>query len=279
MPGMTSSPGQELTQIQANLKAMLERMGPQKAQAHPSYTGATPTTMGAPGTPAPGAAGAPGAPTDPMAMYRQALEGLSGGGAMLESSLADIETGKKEAIGAGQQQLVSSGLAGTTMMAGVPLQAEKGAGRARLAARGQVEQLRLQTLASYAGLAQQAKLASAERTAAGQRLQTQLTAQKAGAAAAQKAESDRIRQLATEQRRTQMLAGMRETGGWRPFEEALSRPSIASGLVLNTSPSPAGYGSYVSGGVGPSATAGSINYAQQFPSIYNETEQPVPNWM
>ena len=275
--------------------------------AIPGAPGAPTTAPTAPGTAIPGAPTT--APTDPMAMYKQALEGLAGGGAMLESSLADIETGKREAIGAGQQALVSAGLGGTTMMAGVPIQAEKGAGRTRLAARGQVEQLRLQTLASYAGLAQQAKLASAEREAALTRLNKQISAQEEGITATQKAEKERLQTQIAAQRRTESLTsmGISNTSWEDPFAAAKQRlMSGRSGLVLPTSPSPTGYESYVSGGVGPSAMVESPNiprtmvsgmgpttafpswsepsgrggaYAQQFPSIYGQTEEPVPQWM
>lgn len=261
-----------------------------------------PTVAGVP-TAAPGTTPStePGAVTDPMAMYRQALERLSGGGAMLESSLADIEAGKKEAIGAGQQALVSSGIAGTTMMGGVPIQAEKGAGRARLAARGQVEQLRLQTLASYAGLAQQAKLASAERQAAQQRLQTQLTAQTKQTTAAREAETKRIRQLATEQRRAQTSAemaakgrggfmlGMGEGTAFAPARSSWMAgggfdysgfTNIASG-GSGGGQEPYSYGAHLTPSIPRTMTSmgPTTSYAQQFPTTYGQEEEPVPQWM
>jgi len=269
-------------------------------------------TAGTPGTPTPGTvtpgAQAPATSTDPMAMYRQALEGLSGGGAMLESSLADIEAGKEQATAAGQQAMVSGGLGGTTMMAGVPIQAEKTAGRARLAARGQTEQLRLQTLASYAGLAQQAKLASDQRQAAQRNLQTQITAQTGAATAAQKAESERISKLASEQRTAATLASMRERSAAAgvPFGPGTAPIAGASGsgLVFNRLTSPPGYENYVSGGTGGTSGAtlspsiprtnvpgigpttafpswsepsgrGSA-YSQQFPSIYGNSGSGSP---
>lgn len=178
---------------------------------------------------------------DFMTMYKQAVEGLTGGGKMLESQLADIEAGKQQAIAGGQQALVSSGLAGTTMMAGVPLQAERGAGRARLAARGQTERLGFQTLASYAALAQQAREARLEREAAMERLQMSITGQQeATAIGAQPG----------------ILATMKQ-GGMYPF-----RDSGGGG----------GGGGISSGGGGGGAGAG------QFPSIYDTGGAGVPDW-
>lgn len=100
---------------------------------------------------------------DFMAMYKQALERLSTGGMSLEASLQEIEEGKKQAIAGGQQALVSGGLGGTTVMGGVPLQAEKIAGRQRLGARGRAEEKYLTTLASFAAFAQRGEEAQKQR--------------------------------------------------------------------------------------------------------------------
>lgn len=100
---------------------------------------------------------------DYMQLYQKALTGLQTGGKKLEASLAEIEEGKQQAIGRGQQALVSGGLSGTTMAAGVPLQAEKIAGRQRLGARGQAEETYLTTLASFAAFAQRGEEARKQR--------------------------------------------------------------------------------------------------------------------
>lgn len=221
--------------------------------------------------PAPAPATAPvagalaGGETDFMSLYRQAIEGLKGGGRALESQLADIEAGKQQAIARGQQSLVSGGLAGTTMMAGVPLQAERGAGRARLAARGGAEQLYFQTLASYASFAQQAQQARLEREAAMQRLQTTITGQQTGARASETAAMQRLQtQLGTQER----LAT--RTGGSRAPYIPLSKRTQEAYT----------YGASLTPDIkrGP---IGSGYYANQFPSIYGQggAEQPVPQWM
>jgi len=119
---------------------------------------------------------------DYMAMYRDALQRLSTGGMSLEASLQEIEEGKKQAIGRGQQALVSGGLGGATIMGGVPIQAEKIAARQRLGARGRAEEKYLTTLASYATFAQRGQEAATEREAAMKRLQAQIEAQKEAAA-------------------------------------------------------------------------------------------------
>ena len=54
------------------------------------------------------------------------------GGAFREAGLADIERTKTKAVGAGTQQMISSGLYGTTTAAAIPVQAEAQAGQARL---------------------------------------------------------------------------------------------------------------------------------------------------
>lgn len=181
-----------------------------------------------------------------MDLYTKALERLSTGGMALEASLADIEEGKKQAIGRGQQALVSGGLGGTTVMGGVPIAAEKAAGRARLGARGEAESKYLTTLASYAAFAQRAQESAAERSAAMERLQMQISSQE---------------RLATQQ-----------FGAQERLTE-LNRPAPVS-------QSEVGGPSYMAmyGGGTPQDTP-RTTYAQQFPSIYGEAEEPVPQWM
>jgi len=55
-----------------------------------------------------------------------------GQGAFRTAGLADIERSKTQAVGAGTQQLISSGLYGTTTAAALPVQAEGQAARSRL---------------------------------------------------------------------------------------------------------------------------------------------------
>lgn len=55
-----------------------------------------------------------------------------GQGAARTAGLAEIEQGKTRAIGAGTQQMISSGLYGTTTAASIPVQAEQTAGLQRL---------------------------------------------------------------------------------------------------------------------------------------------------
>lgn len=100
---------------------------------------------------------------DYLKMYKDALTRLSTGGQALQASLQEIEEGKKQAIAGGQQALVSGGLGGTTVMGGVPVQAEKIAARQRLGARGQAEQTYLTTLASFAAFAQRGEEAEKQR--------------------------------------------------------------------------------------------------------------------
>ena len=54
------------------------------------------------------------------------------GGAAKVAGLAEIEKGKTQAIGAGTQQMISSGLYGTTTAASIPVQAENVASLQRL---------------------------------------------------------------------------------------------------------------------------------------------------
>lgn len=62
------------------------------------------------------------------------------GGAFREAGLADIERTRTRAIGAGTQQMISSGLYGTTTAAAIPVQAEAGARQARLRLEDVLEQ-------------------------------------------------------------------------------------------------------------------------------------------
>ena len=55
-----------------------------------------------------------------------------GQGAARTAGLADIEKSKTQAVGAGTQQMISSGLYGTTTAASIPVQAEQTAGLQRL---------------------------------------------------------------------------------------------------------------------------------------------------
>ncbi|MCP5019662.1 MAG: hypothetical protein GY938_30915 [Ketobacter sp.] len=55
-----------------------------------------------------------------------------GQGAFRTAGLADIEEAKTKAVGAGTQQLISSGMYGTTTAASLPVQAENQAARSRL---------------------------------------------------------------------------------------------------------------------------------------------------
>lgn len=65
-------------------------------------------------------------------IYGQQIAQFQEGGAFRQAGLADIEESKTRAIGAGTQQLISSGMFGTTTAASIPVQAEAQAGRARL---------------------------------------------------------------------------------------------------------------------------------------------------
>lgn len=64
--------------------------------------------------------------------YENIIAQYEEGGAFKASGLADIERTKTRAIGAGTQQMISSGLFGTTTAASIPVQAEQTAGLQRL---------------------------------------------------------------------------------------------------------------------------------------------------
>jgi len=65
-------------------------------------------------------------------IYGQEIAQYEEGGAFKAAGLADIEQAKTRAIGAGTQQMISSGLYGTTTAASIPVQAEQTAGLQRL---------------------------------------------------------------------------------------------------------------------------------------------------
>ena len=245
--------GGTFTQIQK------ERWGPQGTftqiqRERWGRGGSTPSRLpSAPSVSTPATTGAGGATavtggSDIMDLYAQTLGRLSTGGLSLEASLADIEEGKRQAIARGQQSLVSGGLAGTTVMGGVPVAAEKTAGRARLAARGEAESKYLTTLASFAAFSQRAQEASADRAAALQRLKLQLGTQ-------------------------EKLAAQAGGGGFAPPESMVGGPAYMAMYGYSTptttptsTPQPPGAGYYG-------------NYAQQFPSIYGQEEEQAPQWM
>ena len=64
--------------------------------------------------------------------YADIISQYQSGGAFKAAGLADIEESKVRAVGAGTQQLISSGLYGTTTAAALPVQAENQAQRSRL---------------------------------------------------------------------------------------------------------------------------------------------------
>ncbi len=184
-------------------------------------------------------------------LYQQALGRLAGGGLSLEADLAGIEAGKREAIGRGEQNLVSAGLSGTTIMGSVPLSAEKGASMARLSARGRAEEKYLAALTNFANLAFQAEQGKLGRESSMQQLQMQLGTQE------RLAEADR------------MYSG--GGGGNAPYVPLSERTTSAYSYGASLSPDiergPTGSGYYG-------------NYSSQFPSIYDqENPQETPNWM
>lgn len=65
-------------------------------------------------------------------IYGQEIAQYEEGGAFKAAGLADIERTKTRAVGAGTQQMISSGLYGTTTAASIPVQAEAQAGISRL---------------------------------------------------------------------------------------------------------------------------------------------------
>jgi len=77
-----------------------------------------------------------------------------GQGAALTAGLAEIEQGKTQAIGAGTQQMISSGLYGTTTAASIPVQAEQTAGLQRLKLEDILQQRTTQAKLGLAGFAE-----------------------------------------------------------------------------------------------------------------------------
>jgi len=72
--------------------------------------------------------------------YGEMITKAEEGGAAKVAGLADIERTKTKAIGAGTQQMISSGLYGTTTAAAIPVQAEAGAQQSRLKLEDMLEQ-------------------------------------------------------------------------------------------------------------------------------------------
>lgn len=232
------------TQRLGRLLATGRPAGPAPVSTGADYTG---YGLGAGGGGVSGAGGATAVAggSDIMDLYTKALERLSTGGLSLEASLADIAEGKRQAIARGQQSLVSGGLSGTTVMGGVPVAAEKTAGRARLAARGEAESKYLTTLASFAAFAQRAQEAKADRAAALQRLQMQLGTQE------------------------RLAAQNRPPAPYIPESER-TQEAYTYGASLEPSPE-----RIMVSGLGPTSAA---RYSNQFPSIYGQDEEPVPQW-
>jgi len=72
--------------------------------------------------------------------YADLIARSSEGGYMKEAGLADIEKSKTQAIGSGMQQLISSGMYGTTTAASLPMRAEADASTSRLKLEDMLEQ-------------------------------------------------------------------------------------------------------------------------------------------
>jgi len=72
--------------------------------------------------------------------YADLIARSSEGGFMKEAGLADIEKAKTQAIGSGMQQLISSGMYGTTTAASLPMRAEADASTSRLKLEDMLEQ-------------------------------------------------------------------------------------------------------------------------------------------
>lgn len=181
---------------------------------------------------------------DYMKLYQKALTGLQTGGKKLEAALAEIEEGKQQAIGRGQQALVSGGLGGTTVMGGVPLQAEKIAARQRLGARGQAEQTYLTTLASFAAFAQRGQEAARQREYETEQATTQRKFE------ARQAELGRIAATGT-------------TQYGKPAAQQSSLAEFMRGFDVR----------------GGGAVAGGGGYAEQFPTMYDQGGGQAPSLM
>jgi hypothetical protein len=183
---------------------------------------------------------------DYMQLYQKALTGLQTGGKKLEAALAEIEEGKRQAIGRGQQALVSGGLGGTTVMGGVPLQAEKIAAGQRLGARGRAEETYLTTLASFAAFAQRGEEAQrqrefeAQQAGLGRQYAMRQTYQQQQYATGQAATAYERQQQQIQQ---QQQYAAEQTGMQREWETGQTQ----------------------------------LKYEQQFPSIYDQTGGQVPS--
>lgn len=83
--------------------------------------------------------------------YADIISRREEGGAFKLAGLADIERTKTQAIGAGTQQMISSGLFGTTTAASIPVQAEQAAGVQRLKLEDILEQRTTEAKLGLAG--------------------------------------------------------------------------------------------------------------------------------
>jgi len=77
-----------------------------------------------------------------------------GQGAARTAGLAEIERGKTQAVGAGTQQMISSGLYGTTTAASLPVQAENQASLSRLKLEDMLQQRTNQAKLGLAGFSE-----------------------------------------------------------------------------------------------------------------------------
>jgi len=87
-------------------------------------------------------------------IYDNLIARSSEGGAAKTAGMAEIELGKTRAIGAGTQQMISSGLFGTTTAASIPVQAENQASLSRLKLEDMLEQRTQELKLGKAGFAE-----------------------------------------------------------------------------------------------------------------------------
>jgi len=87
-------------------------------------------------------------------IYGTIISQYETGGAFKVAGLADIERTKTRAVGAGTQQMISSGLYGTTTAAAIPVQAEAQAGYARLKLEDILQQRTTEAQRDLAGFAE-----------------------------------------------------------------------------------------------------------------------------
>jgi len=118
------------------------------------------------------------------------------------------------------QNLVSSGLSGTTIRAGIPIAAEEVAGRARLAARGDAESRLTSATSQFAHLGEAARQAELERRAG----------------------MERTAMLSQSQEAMQMRGIQTAGGGYTPTSQAMG------GMTGSRTPIPSSSGSM--GGIG-----------------------------